>query len=126
MEYLMYFAGSLFVILGLGHSYAGERYVLPRILRMPDLPRLAGSTLYMQRILRLAWHVTSIAWFGLAAVVVLLIQPSAARNDISIAVGLTALASFVLVLAGSRGKHYLAWAMFLVASLITLYYGVSR
>ena len=123
MEYLLYLAAALFVILGAGHSYVGERYVLRRVFRLPDLPRLAGSTVYMQRILRLAWHVTSVAWWGLAAVVVLVAQPSATPRAVSTAIAVTAFASFVVVLAGSRGKHYVAWLMFLIISAITLYHG---
>jgi hypothetical protein len=61
MEILLYLSSSAFVVLAVGHSYLGERFVLAPILRLPGLPKLFGSTRYMQQILRLAWHVTSLA-----------------------------------------------------------------
>jgi len=118
MDMLSYLAALLLTILGVAHSVLGERLALGRLFRLPDLPKLAGSTLYMQRILRVAWHVTSVAWLGLAGIVILLAQPAVDVRAIRIAVGVTALASFAVVLVGTRGKHRVAWAMFLVVSII--------
>ena len=56
---------------GLAHSILGERFILIRLFRR-DLPRLFGTDLWTKRILRFAWHVTTIAWFGFAAVLVVL------------------------------------------------------
>ena len=126
MKFLLYFAALLFAVLGIAHSYLGERYVLSRIFRVPALPRLSGSTLYMQRILRLAWHVTSVAWWGLASVLIMLANPPLDTRAVSAAVGITALVSFVIVLVGSRGKHVAAWLMFLIIGAITLYHASGR
>ena len=64
---LLDLAAALVVALGLAHSFLGERYILQRLLRREDLPRLFGSADFTRRTLRFAWHVTSVAWLGLAA-----------------------------------------------------------
>lgn len=122
MKLLLYFSALLFAVLAVMHSYLGERFVLMRIFRVSTLPKLSGSTLYMQRILRLAWHVTSVAWLGLASLVFMLADPPLDTRAVSAAVGITALVSFVIVLVGSRGKHVAAWLMFLIICAITLYH----
>jgi hypothetical protein len=109
-----------FVVLGIGHSYLGERLVLAPILRLPNLPKLGGSTRFMQQILRLAWHVTSLAWFGLAGIVVMLAYPSINSRAAAAAVGITSIASFLSVLVFTRGKHVVAWVLFLLISIVTL------
>jgi hypothetical protein len=54
-------AALLLALAGIAHSYLGERYILIRLLRRADLPKLSGGTQFTARILRLAWHATSIA-----------------------------------------------------------------
>jgi len=85
-------------------------------------PRIAS---YMRQILRLAWHVTSLAWFGLAGIVVMLAFPPLSDRDVAVAVGVTALASFVSVMAFTRGKHVAAWVLFLVISVVTLAFALA-
>ena len=97
---------------GVAHSYLGERYIIVRLFRRADLPTLFGSDLFTRRTIRFAWHVTSIAWWGLGAVLVLAGGGASAR-----AVGLALAVTFGLtattILAGSRGRHY-AWIVFTV------------
>jgi|CXWL01.1.fsa_nt_gi hypothetical protein len=64
---LLVAAGAL-ALLGIMHSYLGERFVISRILALPNLPTLRGSQAYMSSILRWAWHLTSVAWWGTAGV----------------------------------------------------------
>ena len=125
MKFLLHLAALQFLALGIGHSYLGERFVLAPIFRNPDLPKLFGSGQYMRRILRLAWHVTSVAWFGLAGIVVLLAHPPVDPRAISVAIGITALVSFALVMIFTRGRHVAAWVAFLVIAAITLPYGAG-
>ncbi len=49
-------AALLAVLLAAAHSYLGERYILIRLFRRGDLPRLRGGTTFTQDTLRLAWH----------------------------------------------------------------------
>lgn len=51
---LLDLAAALVVALGLAHSLLGERYILQRLLRREDLPRLFGSADFTRRTLRFA------------------------------------------------------------------------
>lgn len=104
----------LTIIIGLAHSYLGERYILLRLFRRDNLPRLFGSDVFTKRTLRFAWHVTTIAWWGMAALFYVL-----GRGDSS--GGLQVLSGTFLVTAavaaaGSRGRH-LAWPVFLMIAV---------
>jgi hypothetical protein len=112
-------AAILIGLLGLVHSVLGERYILIRLFRRTDLPRLFGSDLFTRRTLRFAWHLTTVVWFGIAAVFVHLAGPNpfgTARLGAIFAV--TALASAIVALVGSRGRHP-AWAVFLAIAALS-------
>lgn len=98
---------------GLAHSYLGERYLLIRLFRRPDLPQLFGTDRFTRRTLRFAWHLTTLAWWGFGAQMALAASAPAAAPDFVLAAiawtfGLSALVTF----AASRGRH-LAWIVFL-------------
>ena len=93
--------------IALAHSYLGERYILVRLFRR-ELPKLGGSDLFTKRILRFAWHITSVAWIAMGAA--LLWDPRRA-----IALGFAA--SGITSLAGSRGRHY-SYIVFLAIALL--------
>ena len=120
MEIALYFAAFLTVAVGVAHSYLGERYILTRLFRRDDLPKIQGSSDFTIRTLRFAWHLTSVAWWGFAAVLVLLAQPSFAPSALGAIIGCTFLVHFVIAFAGSRGKH-LSWIFFLAIGVITMY-----
>jgi hypothetical protein len=73
-------AGCLLVLLGIAHSWLGERALLIPLLKRSDLPKLFGDEFYTRRILRLAWHLTSLAWIAMGAVFIFL---SPSRPDSS-------------------------------------------
>lgn len=105
---LLQFAAVLAFLLGLAHSVLGERYILTRLFRRDNLPKLFGGTEFTARTLRFAWHLTTIALWGFAA---LLWQASDAmldRDELLRTVGWTFLASGFLPLVMTRGRH-LAW-----------------
>lgn len=102
MGWMLALAAILAVGIAIAHSYLGERYILIRLFRRDDLPKLRGSDVFTRQILRFAWHITSIAWVGMAAALVW--DP---RRAIAIAFGVSALASGI----GSRGRHY-SWIVF--------------
>jgi hypothetical protein len=120
MENMLYLAAFLTVVTGIAHSYLGERYILAKLFRRDDLPTLSGSARYTARVLRLAWHVTTLAWLGLAAVLVLLARPAVTPQAIGLAIGATFLAHFVIALVGSRGKH-LSWPLFLAIGVLAIW-----
>lgn len=104
-------AAVVAALLVLAHSYLGERYILIRLFRRDDLPKLFGGTRFTKDTLRFAWHITSVAWLGLGA---LLAIPSAPPHRV---VAVTFAASGLVALVASRGRH-LSWvAFFAIAAL---------
>ena len=68
--------------LGLFHSVLGEKYILIRLFRREDLPKLFGTDDFTKRTLRFAWHLTTVAYWGLAACVWLLAEGHAVRTTV--------------------------------------------
>lgn len=116
----LYIAAFLIVAIGLAHSYLGERYILIRLFRRQDLPKLFGSSEFTVRTLRFAWHITSLAWFGLAGVLILAAHPPVTSPRLGMVVGGTFLAHSAVAFGGSRGKHY-SWVVFLAIGVIAIY-----
>ena len=93
-------AGCL-VLLALAHSVLGEQAILRPLFRSAwDEP---GPRWAMERILRFAWHLTSMAWLALAAVLV--------GAPVGGAVAVLGLVSSATVFVMLRG--HLAWPLFL-------------
>ena len=117
----MYYIGSiLLLMIGVAHSYLGERYILIRLFRRADLPTLFGSDEFTKNTLRFAWHLTTVAWWGFAAVLFHLAQSGAGASLVGTIIGITFLIHFVVALLGSRGRH-LSWVVFLVIALTAIY-----
>lgn len=122
MNFYFVAAAAFTVVIGLAHSWLGERYILMRLFRRQDIPHLFGSDKFTKRTLRLAWHITSVAWFGAAAMLFLLasLPLDASTHPLSRAIAATFLASAVLALIGSRGRHF-SWVVFLlIAGLVSI------
>lgn len=98
-------AAALLVAISAAHSYLGERYILIRLFRREDLPRLFGSDSFTRKTLRFAWHITSVAWLGFAAVLVVLAGPSVQSSTLARIVGATFLVSAAVSCFGSKGRH---------------------
>lgn len=110
---------SLALGVGAAHSYLGERYILIRLFRRPDLPHLFGSDVFTKRVLRFAWHVTTLAWWGLGALLLLLAH-GASTPVVGAAVAATFAATALVTFLGSRGRH-LAWPVFLAIAAAAWY-----
>lgn len=120
MAILLYIAASLIITLALAHSFLGEKYILIRLFRRDNLPKIFGSTDFTVNTLRFAWHITSIAWLGFAALLI-----HAGREDLTLAVtlriiGITSIVSGLLPLLFTRGRH-LSWIIFLIVGGIALW-----
>lgn len=125
MKIALYVAASLATALGLFHSVLGERYILVRLFRREDLPRLFGGSEFTIRTLRFAWHLTTIAVWGFAALLVLLARGSASAANVAAAIGVTFLACGVLTLVLSKARH-LAWVVLLAIGCVALYAGATQ
>ena len=117
----MYYLGALILfVIGLVHSYLGERYILIRLFKRENLPILFGGTEFTKNTLRFAWHITTVAWWGFAAILIHL-----AGNDISPAfignvIGVTFFIHFLIALLGSKSKH-ISWVFFLLVAALSIY-----
>lgn len=120
MNTALYIAALLAVSVGLVHSALGERYILVRLFRRDDLPKLFGGTDFTTRTLRFAWHITTIAWWGFAAILLRLANGSVSAQNIALIIGITFLVTGFITLVISRAKH-LAWPVFLFIGGVALY-----
>ncbi len=102
----------LLIFIGFVHSYLGEKYILVRLFRRDNLPELLGSDWFTKRVLRFAWHITTLAWWGFAAILYFLTNPSTnIRAEILLTITVVFALSGVVSLLFSRGKH-LSWLFF--------------
>ncbi len=114
-------AAALVIALGLVHSVLGERYILIRLFRRTDLPHLFGSDLFTRRTLRFAWHLTTVVWFGVAALLIIAARTGGTAMSIALigeVVAVTSGVSALVTLVGSRGRHP-AWIVFLVIAILS-------
>jgi hypothetical protein len=100
---------SCLAILGVAHSALGERNILRPLFAQDwkvSMPRWV-----IEKILRFAWHLTSIAWVALAAII-------AGVNALPV-IGAMSLISGAIIFVVLRG--HLAWPLFLLAGLAAFY-----
>ena len=112
---MLTFAAVLIALVGLAHSYLGERYLLMRLFKRTDLPKLFGGTTFTTTTLRFAWHLTTVAWWAFAA---LLFDAGQGTLSTSRTLQLIAVAAFVsglFPLVFTRGRH-LSWIVFFVVA----------
>lgn len=111
-------AALLLGAIAAAHSYLGERYILTRLFRREDLPHLWGSDEFTRRTLRFAWHLTSVAWLGFAALLVTVGgAPQPSRSAILQVVAATFAGHAAVTGIASRGRH-LAWIAFGAVALL--------
>jgi hypothetical protein len=120
MEIALTVAAALILFVAIAHSWLGERYILTRLFRRSDLPQLFGSSEFTKRTLRFAWHGTSIAWLGLAGVLLAIAHPPVQTLMLGRIVGITFLIHGFIALFGSKGRH-LSWIAFLLIGTLAIY-----
>lgn len=122
MNVQLLLAAVLALATGCVHSVLGERFIVGRLLRRDNLPRLLGSDVFTKQTIRFAWHLTTVAWWGLAMILLLVggtpLQVTVAHG-ILIAVAGTFLLSALLALLLTRGRH-LSWIVFLAIAVLCL------
>jgi hypothetical protein len=121
MEPALLVAAGLAGLLGVAHSVLGEQRLIGPLLAPDQRAGLLARSGFARSILRFAWHLTSIAWWGLGAVLVAvaLAAPGRAEPGVLGAVAGTLAVSGLLILGTSKGRHF-AWPVFLVAAGLTL------
>ena len=111
----------LLIFIGLVHSYLGEKYILIRLFKRDNLPKLQGRDWFTKRVLRFAWHLTSIAWWGFAAILYWLAATDGNPQaeillTIAVVFSVSAMVSFVF----SHGKH-LSWVVFVAVATVSVF-----
>jgi hypothetical protein len=115
-------AALLAVAVGAVHSILGERYIIRRILRRSDLPELFGDDSFTRQTLRYGWHLVTVAWCGLAAVLLVLsgaFPTLRVSHGVIFAIALTFLANTILAVVITRGRH-LSWVVFAAITALCL------
>lgn len=120
---MLYAAAVMLALTGVAHSVLGERFILVRLFRRDDLPKLFGGVAFTVRTLRFAWHLTTVLMFCLAAVLVL-ISGDVSVSDLAVTIGVALLVSGLLPLVHTRGRH-LSWVVFFVAGGLCLWWAAG-
>lgn len=109
-------AAIIMILTGLAHSYLGERFILIRLFKRDNLPKLLGTEDFTKNTLRFAWHITSITWFGIAAV---LLSEGGYTSFFLNMVVIVSLLSGLMAFIFTKGKH-LSWIAFLAIGILLL------
>ena len=117
---LLLVAAVLTFAVGMAHSFLGEKYILIRLFRRSDLPKLLGDTTFTVRTLRFAWHLTTVAWCGFGAMLWLGSRDELSAENTLMVLAVTMLVTAVTVLVASRGRH-LAWPVFTAIAFAAFY-----
>jgi hypothetical protein len=110
----------LAVMISIVHSYLGERYILTRLFRRAALPHLFGSDRFTRQTLRFAWHLSSIAWVGLAGIMIsfTFVDPLQSRRVALQIISITFFIHSLLTGLATRGRH-LAWIVYLAIAFVS-------
>jgi hypothetical protein len=118
---MLIISALLLIFIGLVHSYLGEKHILTRLFKR-ELPKLFGSDIFTKQVLRFAWHLTTIAWFGFAAILVALSTGTSDFLQTSLYI-----ICFVFLISGAmsfgytKGKHYsyiVFWAITVMCAYV--------
>jgi hypothetical protein len=106
-------AGVLAVFISAVHSWLGEQKLIGPLLALEHREGpLARS--FMRRLVRFAWHITSVAWTGMGLALAMLARSPLEPTGRFMAgvIGATFLVMGLMTLIAGRGRH-LAWLVFL-------------
>lgn len=105
-----------FITLALAHSWIGEKRLLRPLLARRPWQAYPQSEAFAAGTLRMAWHITSLTWLGMAASVALVPDaPALLACTAAVLLGCGALAH-----AFSAGRHG-AWLVFWVGGVAALW-----
>jgi hypothetical protein len=109
---LLWLAAVLLAVIGVMHSYLGEKYVLGRLLRH-DVP-------FTHAVIRFAWHITSLAFWGFSAIlVVMAVRPVGDARAIGAVLALTFLLCGLLIVF-TAGLRHPAWPLLFISAVATV------
>ena len=108
---LLYVAAVLSVFIGLVHSWLGERRLIGPLLAAREG---VLQHKYARDVLRFAWHITTLAWWGIGAAFVAFagVPAETGAHRALMALAGTMLITGLVILLTGRGRHW-AWPVFL-------------
>jgi len=112
-------------MIGIIHSYLGERFILIPLFRKDKVPHLFGSDFFTKRTLRFAWHITTFAWWGFGYLLFAI-----SENHENIAQTTLYTISFVFTISGlssfgfTKGRH-LSWVVFWTIAGLSYYAAIN-
>ena len=112
-------AAFLAWFVGTAHSWLGERRLLGPLLA--ERAGMLGRSKFAARTLRGAWHLTTLAWWGLGATLatVALAPPASQVHGALVAMAITFLVTGAVIAISSRGRHF-AWPIFVAIAGLSL------
>ncbi len=118
---MLLIAALMTVLVSAMHSVLGGKRLIAPILRMEGLPIILGSLNNTRLTLLVGWHITTLTWLGLAAMLVYLhVTPDHAGRAFLWMVAAIFMIGGVAALILTRGAH-LSWVLFLPIAAITGY-----
>ncbi len=115
------FAAFLSFMVGGVHSWLGEARLIGPLTAPATREGLLAKSRFARQVLRFAWHLTTIAWWGSAATLALLaLEPIEGQaRGVLMAISATFAATAAVTFASSHGRH-LAWPVFLAIAGLAL------
>ncbi len=112
---MLIIAAIVIIAIGLIHSVLGEKKVISVIFGQTRLSP------YMERLIRIAWHMTTFFWFAIAAQLIAMhFWPNNAYRSFLIILAVSFGISTAISLISSKGRH-ISWTGFGAATLILGY-----
>ena len=118
MNILLFIAGLLCILLGLAHSFLGERLIFNGWRKSPPVIRQRH-----QNIIWASWHLGSFLGFGIGGALIFLSKQAELISPLK-PVFLSLIVGFILssliVLYATKGKHP-GWIVLLIIGVLTLF-----
>lgn len=108
---MLQIAAILLFLIGFIHSYLGERYILIRLFRNSRIPHLFGGDFFTRGTLRFAWHMTTVAWWGFAWLLLAVASASEIQQAVLQTVSVVFFLTGLLAFGFTKGRH-ISWLVF--------------
>jgi hypothetical protein len=110
MNVFLLLAGCLTILVGLVHSFLGEKLIFSHLRRGQVVPTHIGTPLRERhiRIIWATWHIVSILGIGMAGLLFWLALPSSSIENVQLIKNIIAIPMFLsamLVLWATEGRH---------------------
>ena len=123
MPTLLYLAAFCAFFVGAAHSYLGELRIIQPLLSHGNFPVIRGSRKNTANIIRVAWHITTILFWVIGVILLLMARDALNSQSAAVVLASTFLPLGLHSLVASRAKH-ISWLPFLIIGGVSLYTSV--